>query len=115
MSDIDDIWPIGRIFERNTKKLEDMGFSLRQLTNYAAPPRCNRIGFPEPVKTLSRYKFYSEQDVIEWCELWSRANRGGHPDHMSSGRDKVNEARANGTAKPSRGERRGTRTDSNGR
>lgn len=71
----DDHWPIADIASRLVPPC-----SPGHLQNLARKPEAN--GFPDPVKTLGRFKFYDLTEMQEWWSYYSRAiarmKRGEH-------------------------------------
>ncbi len=67
MSELENLWTLTRI-------AEELDVSLRQL--YRWEERRDKIGFPEPQRTLGRFKFFDVEEVREWIFLWRRATAG---------------------------------------
>jgi hypothetical protein len=79
MGDIDKVFNLHGCWARLPDDLKT-ATSLRQLEDYSRPTRSNTNGFPEPVRTLSRFKLYNLDEIIEWLTLWKRATENlGYP------------------------------------
>jgi hypothetical protein len=79
---IDGVYTIRGIHE---KLPEGINVSFRQLEEWQKKSRKN--DFPEPVRTLGRFRFYNYDEVIEWITLWRRATKlMGNPEGLKNGK-----------------------------
>ena len=52
--------------------------------------RGRKLGFPEPVRRLGRYRLYNADEVEEWVVLWMKISKNLGNENLPSGRKKDN-------------------------
>jgi hypothetical protein len=79
--ELDNLWPMYDI-QWLLLEIHNIEVSLTQLQGWEGKPD---VGFPEPARQLSRYKFYDIDEVAEWITLWRRAtSRMGNPEGLKN-------------------------------
>jgi DNA-binding transcriptional MerR regulator len=64
---------------------KELNVTLRQLTEWER--HRDKNDFPDPVRSMGRYRLFNESEVIEWVILWRRATKNlGNGKRINNGK-----------------------------